>query len=241
MAGSCFGRGTVTAGWLGRNYLRYQTYQTAYGETRTLHLPDGSTVALNAHSALRVPRFGFTGGKGPREVLLTGEAYFSVTHRPDSQPFIVKTAKGFEVLVHGTKFTVSTHAYRARVMLQTGKVQVNYGVGPAQKQLMLRPGDLVRLDQPASPVVQHRVVAEPYVAWIRHRFLFDNMTLRDFGHLLSDTYGLKVVIPDPAVARRTLAGSFRADSADELLTTVSEIFDLQVAREGSTVRLTQRD
>ncbi|SOD98405.1 FecR family protein [Spirosoma fluviale] len=229
----------LLVGWFNRDAVRYQTYQTAFGETRTVQLVDGSFVTLNANSALRVPRFGF--GSGLRQVWLTGEAYFSVRHQLDNQRFVVQTTRGFDVVVHGTEFTVSTFAHRARVMLRTGKVQVNYAAGASRKQLMLRPGDLIKLDQPAKPRLQHHVDPQAFVAFANHRFSFDNMTLAEFGQLLTDTYGLRVEIPDPVVARRTLVGTFRADSADELLLIVSELFDLDVARQGNTVRLTERD
>ena len=236
-------------GWFNRNRILYQTHQTAYGETRTLQLSDGSTVTLNAHSSLRVPRFGFgraglrsaAFGKRSREVQLVGEGYFAVQHRADNQKFVVKTANGFDVIVHGTEFTVSTRTHRANVMLKKGKVQVDYGVGKARKQLMLRPGDLVTLNQPDRPQLRHRVAAQPYSAWTEHRFVFDNMTLAEFGQLLTDNYGLRVEIPDKNTAQRTLVGSFRANNADELLQTVSELFDLTVSRKADTVLLEERD
>ena len=230
---------SLLVGWLNRDVVYYQTYQTAFGETKIVQLTDGSAVTLNANSALRVPRFGF--GTGLRQVWLTGEAYFSVTHKTDNQRFIVQTTKGFDVVVHGTEFTVSTFAHRARVMLRTGKVQVNYAAGTSRKQLMLKPGDLIKLDQPAKPSLQHHVDPRVFVAFTNHRFSFDNMTLAEFGQLLTDTYGLRVEIPDPAVARRTLVGTFRAEGADELLLIVSELFDLDVARQGNTVQLTERN
>ena len=66
----------VAGMYAGRNYIFYQTIETAFGETRQLTLPDGSQVSLNAHSSLRFPRFGF--GPRSRVVWLTGEAAFSV-------------------------------------------------------------------------------------------------------------------------------------------------------------------
>jgi transmembrane sensor len=226
-------------GWFNRNRILYETYQTAYGETRTVQLSDGSTVTLNAHSSLRVPRFGF--GDQSREVRLIGEGYFAVRHRADNQKFVVKTANGFDVIVHGTEFTVSTRMHRANVMLRKGKVQVDYGVGNVRKQLMLQPGDLVTLNRPDQPQLRHRVSAQPYSAWTEHRFVFDNMTLAEFGQLLTDNYGLRVQISDKNTAQRTLVGSFQANTADELLQTVSELFDLTVTRQANTVLLEERE
>jgi transmembrane sensor len=62
--------------------LLIESYETAYGETRRLTLEDGSSVILNANSSLKVPRFGF--GSTTREVVLHGEALFSVIHKTGS-------------------------------------------------------------------------------------------------------------------------------------------------------------
>ncbi len=237
----------VLGSWFNRNRVLYETHQTAYGETRTFQLADGSTVTLNANSTLYVPRFGFgraglhsvAFGKRSREVRLVGESYFAVRHQPDNQKFVVKTASGFDVIVHGTEFTVSTRTHRASVMLSKGKVQVDYNVGRIRKQLMLQPGDLVTLNQTGQPKVRHRVLALPYSAWTDHRFVFDNMTLREFGQLLTDTYGLHVEIPNEKTAQRTLVGSFKANTADELLQIISEIFNLTITRRDNKVYLTE--
>ncbi len=79
--------------WLNRDALFYKNYQTAKGETKAFVLADGSQVTLNARSLLKVPRWNF--GQASREVVLTGEANFSVTHTTDDRKFVVKTEKKF--------------------------------------------------------------------------------------------------------------------------------------------------
>ena len=129
----------LVGGWLLRDRLLQQTYTTAFGEIRVLILADGSRVTLNANSTLRVPRFGF--GQQTRNVLLTGEAAFSVTHTLDDKPFIVRTGKSFEVVVLGTEFVVYNRHQGGRVVLNRGKVQLRYKQGEATRQLTMQPGD----------------------------------------------------------------------------------------------------
>lgn len=122
----------LAGGWLFRDALLYTTVRTGFGETRSLTLPDGSGVTLNANSALRFPRFGFgewtvatdAAHKNPRTVELTGEADFSVRHLPDHQPFVVRTSKGLNVTVLGTQFTVFSRERATRVALRSGRVQL---------------------------------------------------------------------------------------------------------------------
>lgn len=237
LAAACMLAGILFWGWQNRDAMRYQTYQTGYKEIQSVQLSDGSQVDLQASSTLRIPRFGF--GKRTREVWLKGEASFTVTHTPENLKFLVKTDRGFDVVVHGTEFTVNTRSYRANVMLRKGKVQVNYRDGKARQEIILKPGDLVALGQPDHPQILHRVQPQAYNQWKEHRFIFDNMPLRDFGQMMSENYGLTVDIPNQAVAERTLAGSFRADNVDELLQIVAELFNLQVTRQGNTVQLTE--
>ncbi|GAB4000252.1 FecR family protein [Spirosoma daeguense] len=226
-------------GWMSRNWLMYRIYQTAYGETKTIRLTDGSVVTLNAHSTLRVPRFGF--GVRSREVNLAGEAFFAVQHRADAQKFVVQTASGFNVVVHGTEFNVSARINRAKVVLHKGRIQMDYLVGNTRKQLMLKPGDLVTMNRQNRPQLHHQVWTQPHLAWKEHRIIFDNMPLSEFGQLVADTYGVRVEIASDSLARRTLVGSLQAASANELLQTVSELFDLTVIQQADKVILKDRD
>lgn len=90
------------------------------GKRRTVRLPDGSTITLEANSRLKYPnRFS---GK-TREVELTGEAFFEVTPNPE-KPFIVHTAN-IMATVLGTSFNVEAYPKGiAKVVVATGRVKV---------------------------------------------------------------------------------------------------------------------
>lgn len=218
----------IASGFLFKNNLLYQIHTSAYGETRTLILSDSTRVVLNANSSLRVPRFGF--GQKTREVLLSGEANFDVAHRPDNQKFVVRTEKGFEVVVLGTEFTVYARPSKSKVILNKGKVQLNYHEGAAQKQLTMKPGDLVTLDERNHLKQEVTTQPERYAAWENHRFLFEDTSLAEFAEIMQENYGIRVVISNKNLAQRTLVGSFRAESPEELLETVCKIFDLKVVK-----------
>lgn len=225
-------------GWLFRSSLLYQTYQTAFGETKSVRLPDGSKVTLNANSLLRLPRFGF--GTKNREVFLKGEASFSVTHTPDHQKFVVKTNKQFEVVVLGTEFSVYARQRISKVVLSKGKVQVRYQQGRTQKQIVLRPGDLVTLDRENN--VDKKAVSHPqnYAAWEQKRFVFEETSLQDVAYLLQENYGLEVEIKDKELSERVIMGSFRAENVDQLLQSISELLDISVVRQGNRVQLSDK-
>ncbi|MGA0559276.1 FecR family protein [Larkinella sp. VNQ87] len=223
-------------GLLFKNQLLFKTYKTAYGETRSLRLPDGSKVTLNANSCLRVPRWGF--GSQTREVLLTGEANFSVVHTPDSQKFIVKTRKNFEVVVLGTEFTVFARKRGARVALTKGQVRFNYQAGATYKQVTMKPGELVTLDRQNRIALRKVRSSQLRPTWGEKRFVFEETSLQEVAYLLEENYGLQVSISDSTLADRVLMGSFRADNVDQLLASISELLDISVVRQGNRVQLT---
>jgi ferric-dicitrate binding protein FerR (iron transport regulator) len=235
---ACLTLGVLIGGRVFKDDLVYKTYSTAFGETKSLQLNDLTKVTLNANSSLRVPRFGF--GSATREVYLNGEANFAVTHTPQHQKFVVKTEKGFEVIVLGTEFTVYSRRQNAKVVLNKGKVQLRYREGKAQKQVLMKPGDLITLDQKNH--LRQEVIAQPekYAAWKDHRFVFEDTSLEEFSKIMEENYGVRVIIGDKALAKRTLVGSFRAENANELLNIVSEIFDINIVKTGDTVLLTDK-
>jgi len=223
----------LAGGFLGRDALIYETHRTAYGETRSFQLADGSTVALNAHSALRVPRWGF--GDETREVRLDGEAEFSVRHLPNHQRFVVKTVSDFSVEVLGTEFVLYAREARRKVVLNHGSVKVTYQPG---KQLLMRPGDWVALD--ATGHLQRRKTDNParFAAWKRHQFNFDQTRLADIGDLIHEHFGLTVRIADSTLAERRVSGVFQAEKPDELLDALGELLQFRVekTREGIEIQ-----
>eukprot|EP01098_Paradermamoeba_levis_P007808 TRINITY_DN3249_c0_g1_i4.p1 TRINITY_DN3249_c0_g1~~TRINITY_DN3249_c0_g1_i4.p1 ORF type:complete len:336 (+),score=-23.85 TRINITY_DN3249_c0_g1_i4:2193-3200(+) len=223
------------AGLFFRNQLIYQTYTTAFGETQSVKLADGSTVRLNANSTLRVPRWGF--GQTTREVLLTGEADFSVTHTPNDQKFVVKTTNDFEVVVLGTEFTVFARKRGARVLLNKGKVQLHYQENKITKRVTMKPGDLVTLDPANHIALKTRRQYQPSPTGNEKRFVFEETSLEEVAYMLEENYGLQVEIKNRALAERVLMGSFQADNVDQLLLSISELLDINVVRQGNRVQI----
>lgn len=231
-------------GWLGRDYILYQTVQTAYGEIRSITLPDGSTVTLNANSSLRFRRFGFDRpllallGTSSRTVALTGEADFAVRHLPTHQRFVVQTPKGLTITVLGTEFTVLSRERNTRVVLHSGRVALNMNSPAGQAALTMRPGDLATLDPAGRLAVAPVRHPEALTAWKQHRFTFEQTSLRVIADLLHDNYGLTVTIDNPNLAERTISGSFPARDAGEVLQVVADLLQINYHRDGNHVTFT---
>ena len=173
-----------------KNQLQYQTYKTKHGENQSIFLPDGSKAILNENSILSFARWDF--GTKNREILLSGEASFSVKHTTDNQLFIVKSDNNFEVVVLGTEFSVYARKHGSKVVLKKGKVRIEYTEGTTKKQLIMKPGELVSLDTQNHIQKKVAVIKPQNVEANGNRFVFEETTLQEVGFLLEENYGLEV-------------------------------------------------
>ncbi len=222
-----------TSLFLGKDYIFYKNYQTAYGKIETIELLDGSLVSLNANSSLKVPRFGF--GNRTREVYLLGEASFSIKHTVDHQRFIVKTSKNFEIEVLGTEFNVNTRYKDAKVVLNKGKIQLNYLEGKITKRLTMKPGDLVIIDPKGKANIQEVTQPQAFSAWRENRYVFDETSLQEVAMMIQESFGIKVEFKEESLTKRTISGTFHAENADELLQVIAELLEINYNRQNNNV------
>lgn len=212
------------------------SYATAYGERKTITLPDQSTVILNAHSQLSLPEDWEAGG--PREVYLQGEAYFSVQHTKSHQPFRVHTPDGVAVEVLGTAFSVSDRGDHNQVVLASGRVQVRIAPGAAGEQeqnIGMQPGQLVAVSEKTRQATRQAVDPQRYLAWTRNKLVFDNTSLAEIARLLAQDYGCQVVFADKELAARRLTASFEVTTLDGLLETLAATFNLRIEKQNQKI------
>ena len=109
------------------------TYKTSYAEQKTINLPDGSEVVLNAKSVIN---FNEKDWLNNRTILLKGEAFFKVKK---GSTFSVQTSNGL-VRVLGTQFNVKDTDTFFEVVCYEGKVSVTNN----KKEYVLSPGNAIR-------------------------------------------------------------------------------------------------
>ena len=152
----------------------------------TVTLDDGTQVWLNSESSLVFPvRF----GDGPREVTVTGEAYFDVAH--DASRRFVVHADTVSVSVYGTAFNISSYADEGAIetTLVRGSVEVRSG----HRRAMLQPGQQARVGREGAIFDVRQVAAEDYAAWTRGLFTFNDETIASICRKLSRWYGVEIV------------------------------------------------
>lgn len=224
----------VSGLWMTFDKWYYTTLYNGYGQIRSVQLPDGSGVVLGVQSTLRYARFGF--GSGTRQVWLTGEARFEVVHQPNDRRFTVQTPDQTTVEVFGTTFLVNSRRHSTRVILEKGRIQLK--TTQSEKALVLLPGDVVTVSEQGRLEYKRQPVNPTQVTWHDHRFVFNDTPLSEVVAQLNDTFGVTVQIPQPEIMTRTLSGTFRAETPDDLLQAVALMMNLQLLQKHSVYVLT---
>jgi transmembrane sensor len=234
--------GTLATGWYAWQWQRTQhhTEHTAFGEIRTLTLPDGSTVQLNGNSTLTYAENWDEGQ--PREVWLDGEGFFIVTKRAvtsrdqTSVPvkFVTHTP-GLDVQVLGTQFNVNTRRGQTDVTLIEGRVKL-IRPGDAKAQVLeLKPGQVAKAQPGIEQVTLMTANPTAETAWTQRQFVFDSTPLRGIAQQLSDSHGLRLVFDNETLANKRFTGNLSAQDLETLLLTLSATFDLTMERDSNTV------
>ncbi|WP_299707838.1 FecR family protein [uncultured Pontibacter sp.] len=208
------------------------TYATTFGEKRTIQLPDNSVVVLNANSSITIPSK--WSSNSPREVILQGEAYFSVTHQPNSQRFVVTTSKGTAIHVLGTEFNVYDRGHEDRVVLASGKVNLSLFQDGNKQQIEMEPGDLVSITTGAG-VSRRRVDPALYTAWQHNKIYFDDYTLKEVAEMLEQQYGYRVQFSSQELSEQKITAFLEVKNADDILSTLKETFEVQITQKEKTL------
>jgi ferric-dicitrate binding protein FerR (iron transport regulator) len=182
-----------------------ETYTTevSWGSQVKTTLPDGTMVWLNAGSELSYSQ-GF--GINDRNVQLTGEGYFEVTHNKNL-PFSVQTGE-LKVNVLGTKFNVRNYTddREAIVSLLEGKVSIASNIAPSE-EITMKPNQKIFLNKESGDSHLKEVAAERSIGWTNGYLFFDEELLSDIAKELERSYDVNITV-HPNVANRRFYGKF---------------------------------
>lgn len=216
-----------------KDLIFYQTISAAFGETKQFTLPDGSKVTLNSNSSLRIPRFGFN--QGSRLVELSGEADFEIRHMLNHRRFVVITSRGLNVEVLGTQFTVFDRPRRSQVTLRTGKVALQVHKGSQAPAIIMKPGDLVIVDNRGKLSQSHTPTPERYASWKDRQITLDRTSLEEIAATLEEIYGFQVEVKGPDLTGRTATGLLPTRNPDTALELIAVLFDINFTRHDNKV------
>lgn len=198
-----------------------------------LTLEDGTLVHLNYNTHLIYPeKF----GRGDRNVILDGEAYFMVA-KDKSRPFVVHTVQG-DVKVYGTEFNVNTRMenHTVSVVLVKGSVGFTLENG---KEMMMSPGqELLANNRYPSGYTVNAVDLAPYIAWNEGNFSFQEWPLERVMEVMSRWYGYQVRFGNDHLKQIGISGKLgRYNEAETTMDAIATITGLKITINGNIITI----
>jgi len=194
------------------------SFEAARGETKKIHLPDGSLVVLNSESRIA---YDDSFGVKIRKVSLSGEAFFHVKKNP-GKAFIVN-ARGISTKVLGTQFDVKAYPDDGRisVAVKEGTVSVYTHQAPDSSVLLVRQEKMVYHSKVRKFEKINLGENTDDFAWTAGKLIFNDIPLNDALKELERQYQVSFHLKNPAIGNCLLRGSFDNDPIYEIVEAIS--------------------
>lgn len=172
-------------------------------------LPDGTEGMLNSGSTL-IYTMPF---EKKREVALTGEAWFEVTH-DTKHPFRVD-AGNLDLTVLGTSFNVNAYPDESytEVVLETGSVLVN--CGQYNDGMVMQPSE--RLIYREGKIARNNADPSKYSSWTEGKLVFRSDSMSEVARRIERWYNVKVELMDSELENYSFRATFEDDPLEEVL------------------------
>lgn len=202
-----------------RQFKEYASSKT--GETKSMLLPDGTSITLNAGSTVELAA---DFNLHTRELQLSGEAYFDVAHNRD-KPFIIHTPL-MDIKVLGTSFNVKSYpgdriaettliegSVEVQIKQVTEKVQLLPGekitlshkterkIEPAKLQEKLYKVQSVRYDQTDSSITE--------ISWKASKMVFVDDRFEEMAKMLERWYNVRIRFVDDTIREYRYTATFQ--------------------------------
>ncbi|ESQ82251.1 hypothetical protein AEAC466_18060 [Asticcacaulis sp. AC466] len=220
-----------------RSNLFSTTYRTIGNEWRTVELSDGSRVALDANSAIKVH---FEDGR--RQIWLTsGRANFNVA-KDALRPFTV-AAGDRTVIATGTEFSVDRQRGDGRVILYEGRVSVmanDEGMSqwlggwprPKKTVALLAPGQAFSGESAANGRTDTLSAndLQDSMAWRDGQLVFDGTPLRTAIDEAKRYADISIELQNPDGRDIRVSGIYRAGDAAAFITGVTAAYPVSAVK-----------
>ena len=195
-------------------------------------LADGTKVWLNSASRLIYPQ-SFMGKE--RRVVLSGEAFFDVTHDAE-RPFIVETSR-MNVKVLGTRFNVNDYDDNEEVSttLVNGSVEIISG---DQQAFRLVPGEQAYGKE--NELEKREVNVRLYTSWIDGKFLFNNTELEEIAKQISRWYDVEIFFSSESVKKVRFTGAIvKFKPLEDLVRMIESTSQVRFSVKGRTIVISE--
>ena len=207
-------------------------YQTGIDERMLIVLPDSSKVWLNEQSTLTFN----DDFNNERALSLKGEAFFEVTHDPES-PFEVESASMITTVL-GTSFNINDYGKNSvsEVGVSTGKVQVAT-IDSNPDRVILPPGFKVTYSKESKQLLKSGNDNVNFLAWKERRLLFKNSTFPEIEKVLEDYFNIEISFDKGKLGGCQFTSSFEDPTLDEVLEILGATLDITYTKSGEHYNL----
>ncbi|MBW9086589.1 FecR family protein [Rhizobium wenxiniae] len=195
---------------------------TATGEPRTITLADGSTVEMNAESAIAIH---LTPGER-RIKLLRGEAFFQVA-ADATRPFVVEANKGTTTAL-GTAFDINLTEQDTKVVVTEHAVMVASEDGGRAHRLF--EGQQISYDPDGRLHAPEVADIEAATAWRQGRIIFEDRPLSSVVEQIDRYVPGRIIIPQSDLANRKISGSLDLKQPDAALDAFANAIGIRITR-----------
>ena len=210
--------------------------KTDFGETKTITLPDGSSIILNTNSSITY-RSDFLKQKN-RSVKLEGEAYFEVTKQPSETSFIVQMPD-VDIKVIGTAFNCNSKRSRSIISLSQGNIQLIKDKN-TQQHLIAGQTAWLSKDKKQFQIIQHQT--NYWTSWITQEWAFgEGIAMSEVLQRIQETFGLSYEVKDVSILKKKASGDVSIESKEVLFEALSILLDVEIVQKNNQIILTHRE
>lgn len=216
---------------IAENAPHWITKYNPRGQKSKIHLPDGSTIIINADSEIK---YSSDFGVNNREIHLTGESFFEVA--PDSLlPFRVFTGNIVTTAL-GTSFNIQSYTPdKVNVQLATGKVEVVNELDENQL-IFLQPGEQVT-SIGSQKFIKGRFNPKKSFLWKSGVLLFDKVSLSEFILTLERWYGVDIDLKHTPGQELKISGEFKDTYLENVLESIGYAYGFNYRIDQKKVKL----
>lgn len=172
-------------------------------------LDDGTVVYLADNTTLTYPA---TFDKATRTVMLDGEAFFDIQHRPD-QPFIVETSE-VTIRVLGTSFNVrAKEASHFELFVEQGLVRASLNEDAATSMDVYK-GEVLSI---SDNKLSKSLIGDLTSSWKMNQMHFKDETLLNVISVINRNYNSNLFIEQPGLMDRRLTVTFYNNSLPTII------------------------
>lgn len=200
------------------------------GERITLHINNDVSVWLNSGSTIKIP----LEIKRKAVFYLDGEAFIQVkksTKRKDYR-FV---SKGLEFTTCESEFHINSEYKPGELIahVSKGEVDVNIPILEKTKKMNIKQGEKISFVPMAGFMAKDFIYDNNYIAWKTRRLEFNNQALTDVAIVLSDYYGIEIMVKNDSLKYEGFSAIFINPTLDQVLNNIMANYKCNVTGDGN--------